>query len=445
MPALTLDIKTPNTLEKMALKTAKALDAVAAREVKINALMAKGMKTGKVSAELAKKTSQQIAKYKKQIIEQSAREIAQGKQKSGDDKKQISFLGKLSQHYLIVKDAVMGAYRAAKALTLGAIEDANALSKTTKALKFQVDLWTSGTKKGAQFAEIEKYANKTGIAVTELSAQWLKFRQASTPIRIVDNKASADMLRVYTDIRALSGSAEVASDITGQWMEKFKEGPDIAARFLKQIQGAHKGWEKIGTGTFKMDPSDAQAADDQWNKFHEKVMKAIAPLTKMFNELSGKLAKALGRIVESKEFKNFIADLVTGIKYLVDVGLPALKKAITDFWDFWSGIGKKLAESDFTGKFFDLMYEASKAYDKLFPPEPKAAPTPEAKPKYEPPQSPAKKTTTGMNERSLERQLAGITIQNLNVTGGDAQENGRAVRQELQLLLQAGALSKGYA
>ncbi len=448
MPAFTLDIKAPNTLEKMANKTAKALEAVAVKEAKINALLAKGMKTGKVSGELAKKTSQQMLRIKKQIIEQSAKEIATGRQQDNAGKKQLSFTEKLSKNYLMVRDAVMIAFRAAKAMTVDAIDKGNEFAKLAKSMQFEVDLFASGTETGKQFKEIEKFAHGNITLAKEMTDQWVKFRKASTGLNVVTNEQAAGLLRVWADIRAISQSSEQATKVTDEWISKFAEGPDVAARFLQQVKGAHKGWEKIGTGELFKNMKGPLALEDKMDAASQKMVSALAPLTKLMNDLKSQFADFLMKLASNKVFKNFIADLVEGTKWLINKGLPALTDAFTKFWNFFSDLGDKLAKSDFAGKLFDYAYAAQKWLEKQMEPEKVKAPPPSmtAPPPTPPaPRAPAEQKGA-MNAPKVERQLAGITIQNLNVNGGgDPQENARSVRQELQLLLQAGALSKGLA
>lgn len=436
MPALTLDIKTPNTLAKMAKKTAKALDEVTAREEKLNKLMAKGMKTGKVSADLAKKTSTALVRLKKQIVDQSAKELAMGNKREADGKKQLSFTEKLSKHYLLVRDAVMIAWRAAKAMTLDAMEEGNKLEKMSKAMQFQVDMYSSGTDAGKQFAEIQKFAHGNVKLAKEMTDQWMKFRKASTDTVVVSNEQAASMLRVWADIRAISQSSEEASKVTDEWLSKFAEGPHIAARFLAQVKAAHKGWDKIGTGELFKNMKGPLALEDKMDVANQKMVQALAPLTKLLNDLKSSFADFMIKLSNNKMFKNFIAEIVKDIRWLIKDGLPALAGAFEKFFKFWEELGKSIVESNWFGKMLDGFKFVSDLAEKIFT---KAA---RAIEKVSPP---AQKT--GMVAPKSDRQLAGITIQNLNVNGSadDAEQIGRSVRQELQLLMQAGALSKGYA
>lgn len=453
MPAFTLDIKVPKgDLAAMAKKTAKALDEVTKREAKLNMLLTKGVKAGKISADLAKKSATVMVRYKKQLLDQQAKELVHGKQKNDSDKKQMTFTEKLSKHYLMVRDAVSLAFGAIKKLASEAIDKGNEIEKMTKALSFQVDMFSANTDSGAQFKELKKFAEQTKVPLSELADQWLKLRKtsANSGINIVDNKTAANMVKVYADIRALSQSSEVAADVTAQWMEKFSEGPDIAARFLMQLKAAHKEWKDIGTGKMAMEITGPMATDDKWKAFDTKLADAIKPLRDLYNGLSGKIADVLSKFVSSKAFKSFIGDMVEGIRWLIDKGLPKLQDAILKFWNFWADIGNKLAESDVMGKFFDGMKAAGdaidKVYDKVFGGEQKQSPPPAMKPPPMKQSAPADEKKTGMLNQSG-AQLAGITIENLNVNGSgqSAEQIARSVRQEMQLLLQAGALSKGYA
>ncbi len=450
MPALTLDIKVPNTLEQMAKKTAKALDAVTAREAKLNALLAKGMKTGKISGEFSKKVSQQLIRQKKQILEQNAKEIAFGHKKDAEGKKALSFTDKLAKNYLMVRDAVTVAFRAAKAMTLDALEKGSELEKLTQSMKFEVDLFASGTNEGGQFAELQKFAKQTKVPIKELTDEWMKFRRASTPINVVSNKQAGDLLKVWADIRAISQSSEVASRVTDEWMSKFAEGPDVAARWLAQVKAAHKEWATIGSGDFAKNIKGPLAAEDKMDAAKNKMLSAIKPLTDLMNQLKGSFADFMSKLAGNKTFKNFIKEIADDIRWLIsDKGLPAMATAIADFFTkFGQETDKFMASTesklDKVGNFFrdafkffspaDLINTIQKGPPSDTPPAPRAPP-------------PADPSKHGALSTRGDKQLAGITIQNLNVTGGSdsADQIARSVRQEMQLLLQAGALSKGYA
>lgn len=450
MPALTLDIKTPNTLEKMAVKTAKALDQLSMREAKLNALMAKGMKTGKVSGELAKKTSAALVRMKKQIVEQSAKEIAMGGKREADGKKQLSFTDKLSKNYLMVRDAVMIAWRAAKAMTLDAMEKGNEIAKMTKAMQFEVDMFASGTDTGKQFQEIEKFAKGNVKLTKEMTDQWIKFRKASTNTNVVSNEQAASMLKVWADIRAISQSSEEASKVTDEWLSKFAEAPYLAARFLSQVKAAHKGWEKIGTGELFKNMKGPLALEDKMEAASNKMTAALAPLTKLLNDLKSGFADFMSKLAGNKMFKNFISEVAKDIRWFITEGLPAFGGAITKFFKILGEESEKFVKDSgaamdkvggFLKKVFDYVNPAQIIRDIQGGGTQGTAP-----PQLRPPQ-PTDPSKHGSYTPRSERQLAGITIQNLNVTGvaDDADQIGRSVRQELQLLLQAGALSKGYA
>lgn len=450
MPALTLDIKTPNTLEKMALKTAKALDQVAAREAKINALMAKGFKTGKVSAELQKKTSTALMRMRKNIIDTAAREIAQGSKRDADQKKQLSFTDKLSKHYLMVRDAVMVAWRAGKAMTIDMMEKGNELEKTTAAMKFEVDMFSSGTDAGAQFKEIQKFAGKSVKLQKEMTDQWIKFRNAGNEVNVVTNEQAAGMLRVWADIRAISQSSEEASKVTDEWISKFKESPYAAARFLTQVKATHKEFSKIGSGDPFKHMKGPLALEDKMEAANNKMVAALAPLTKLMNDLKSSFADFMSKLAGNKTFRNFVKEIADDIRWLIsDKGLPAMGRAIADFFTKFGQetdkfIGSTGSALDKIGDFFKDAFKYINPVDiiKTMQQGPNGGPPP---PLRAP--APAEPKKTGMLAPKVEKQLAGITIQNLNVTGAgdDTEQIARSVRQELQLLLQAGALSKGYA
>lgn len=450
MPALTLDIKTPNTLEKMALKTAKALDQLSAREAKINVLLAKGMKTGKVSAELAKKTSAQLIRAKKQILEQGAKELAMGGKRDADSKKQLSFTDKLSKNYLMVRDAIMVAWRAGKAMTLDMMEKGNELEKLSASMRFEVDMFTSGTDAGAQFAEIKKFAGNSVKLQKEMTDQWIKFRKAGTEVNVVTNQQASSMLRLWADVRAISQSSEEASKVTDEWINKFKESPYAAARFLSQVKATHKEFAKLGTGELFKNMKGPLALEDKMEAANNKMVASLAPLTKLMNDLKSSFADFMIKLSGNKMFKNFIKDIADSIKWLIsDEGLPKFAKAIGKMFSDIGDETKKFVESsgalmDKAGGFLEKLWNFVNPAEIIR--QIQEGPPGKQPPQLRPPQ-PTDPNKHGSYTPKSERQLAGITIQNLNVTGvaDDADQIGRSVRQELQLLLQAGALSKGYA
>jgi hypothetical protein len=413
---------------------------VSAREAKLNVLMAKGAKVGKISGELAKKTSQILIRQKKQILEQGAKEIAFGKNRDADGKKQLAFTDKLAKHYLMVRDAVTIAFRAAKAMTIDAMEAGNELTKMTAAMKFEIDLFSAGTKEGAQFKEIEKFTSSLGKGANytkELTEQFLKFRRAGEGGLIpVSNKEAAHLLLLYADIRAISQSTEQADKITGEWINKFKEAPYLAARFEQEIKKAHKGWEDIGTGKFAKTTKGPLDIEDKVDKAKNKMAQALAPLTKLLNDLKSSFADFMVKLASNKMFKNFIAGVADSIRWMIEKGLPALGAAIGKFADQWKAAGAEIEKSGM--KWFDKIGDNLKK-DLLNGPQ--GEPPPARAPK------PADKDKGASLDTKKTTQLAGITIQNLNVNGDgqDADQIARSVRQEMQLLLQAGGLSRGIA
>jgi hypothetical protein len=428
MTAWTLDIRVPNTLEVMANKTARALKKVSKSEETINKFLAKGLTR------------------KKQDLSLSTKAVATQTKRAAGDKKHLSFTEKLSKNYLAVRDAVTVAFRAAKAMTIDAIEKSSELDKTIQAMKFEIDLFSSGTASGSQFKELQKFANQTKVPVKELTDEWLKFRKASTPLHVVSNAQAGDLLKVWADIRAISQSSEVASKVTDEWITKFAEGPDVAARFLQQVKGAHKEWKNIGTGEFAKSIGGPLAAEDKMDAAKNKMLQALKPLSDLMNELKAKFADFLSKVANSKGFHNFIAGVADSIRWMVDKGLPELGNALTKFAATWKSVGEDIKKSGM--EWFDKIADGlKKTFDAVNPMQILK----DIQQRIEAPAAPAPQALPGkhgfLQQQRAEKQLAGITIQNLNVngSGANADQIARSVRQEMQLLLQAGALSKGYA
>ncbi len=231
-----------------------------------------------------------------------------------------------------------------------------------------------------------------------------------------------------------------------EYLDKIKEGPAVAAKFREQLSELTK-YGKIGSGDVaKALKNSLASADDRLENalgdFEKKIFgKFEGVVAKMKTMFAGWLTK----LSTSKTFDNFLTGMKDAAMWLID-NLPKLGTVIEGFVKTWNTEGAKATNwlQDKAGKLLDLINPAQIWRDAVNgPPQQQQAPPVSAPPpRKAEPSAPGK---TGSLSQKTERQLAGITIQNLNVTGGDAQENGRAVRQELQLLLQAGALSKGYA
>lgn len=461
MPALSLDIKVPNNIEKMALKSARALEQLSKREAQVNAAIDKGTKSGKLSNAIASKARQNMARYKKSFIEQEAKLLVFGKKGNASEKQRLSLTKAIAKNYLMVKDAAILAFKAAKAMTVDAINGSNEFTKDKKAMSFEVSLWSSGTELGSQFAELEKFAKKTDVPIKEITEQFLKLRQASSAINLVSNEQAANLVKVYTDIRAISQSTERASKFMDEYTSKMAEGPDIAARFLAQAKAAHKEWADIGSGRATMDIAGPLATEDKWAALEKKISEAMKPLADIWNKVSGKLADTLTKFAESKEFKEFINWIAKKIEWLVGPdGIPKLVSEIGKFATKWADIGKDMAKSTSSwfsdiGDFFDKGVKYFNLLDAYEEAQKRIHGGAQSQPQTVPQAAPKKdvggdKSTGGskaMNAGSRDLQLAGITIQNLNVTGtgADAEKIARSVRQELQMLMQSGALSRGLA
>lgn len=448
MPALTLDIKTPNELEKMARKTARALEKVSKREAEVNKQLERMVKNGKLSYAVAKKAREQMTKNKKGLIDQQAKLLVFDKKKLNNGKKEISLAKNLTQKYLMVRDAVMLAWRAAKAMTMDLFKRGKDAANAQASALYEINQW-SGFKGVEQMKEIDKWARSSGIKIEEARQAWLKFRQASTQQRIISNQDAMDMLKFWGDIRAISKSTAQADKQMDAWIEKIHEGPDAAARFQKQLAELTK-YGKIGTGEVakKLGGSMMGADDVLSNALGDFEKKIFGRFGGVITKMKLMFAGWLSKLTNSKTFNNFLKGLADSAMQLLK-NLPKLGDAISDFVTKWNEEGAKATNwlADKAGKVIDFLNPAKLYEDwkKIYKEEnPSASPPPVSAPpkRIETPYP----KTGALSPKTPERQLAGITIQNLNVTGGGtAQENARAVRQEIQLLLQAGALSKGYA
>jgi hypothetical protein len=432
MPALTLDIKTPNTLEKMALRTAKALDQMSKRETVVNKQLDKLVKTGKLSDAVAKKARETMSKNKKGLIDQQAKLMVMDKKSLDNGKKEITMTRRLADSYLMVKDAVMVAWRAAKSMTIDMFNKGKAAANAQADALYEINQW-SGFKGVDQLKEIDKWARESGIKIEEARQAWLKFRQASTQQRVIGNQDAMDMMKFWGDIRAISKSTAQADKQMDAWIEKINEGPAAASRFQKQLAELTK-FGKIGSGDVAKALKNSMAgADDQLENalgdFEKKIFgKFEGVVAKMKTMFSGWLTK----LTNSKMFDNFLTGMRDTAQWLID-NLPKLGDTIADFVKKWNEEGGKATDwiGDKAGRLLDLINPMKIIEDlQKGPPKPTAPPA-----------------KSGALSPKSDRQLAGITIQNLNVEGGgsDAEQIARSVRQELQMLLQAGALSKGYA
>lgn len=490
MAALELDIKLTNDLETMALKTAKALDDVAEREKKVNAMLDKGVQLGTLSDEVAKRARDHMAKHKKQILDQAAKDLVLGKKKNEDIKQQSSFADKLAKHYLMVRDAIMVAWRAAKAMTIDLISGGRKTAKELASVKYELNQW-SGSKGAEQFAEIDKFAKATNISVAEASRQWLKFRQASTSTRVIGNQEAMDLLKVWADIKAISQSTEQADKQMDEYIQKIGEGPAVAAAFLKQLQETtDKG--VVGTGEIAKSMKDiGQGADDAFEN-------SVTRLEKLFNDKFGgvvdkikvMLAGMLDKLTNSKAFNNFLDQVRKDAEWLIRK-FPDLIKFVGDFWSIvnevnedigkkgiawiekissvFSSIASAVTTSSeavrkmlgieikdpnslqplndkpvFKNKIVEQQKTEPSAFQKTADEPNRLEPvTPTQTTPVQPVQHQEKQKTPSAIDK---KKTASIIIQNLNVTGGGNPEQvARSVRQELQLLLQAGALSRGLA
>lgn len=447
MPALTLDIKTPNELERMALKTAKALDQMSKREAEVNKQLDKLVRTGKLSDAVAKKARETMGKTKKQLIDQQGKMLVLDKKALDNGKKEITMTKRLADSYLMVRDAVMVAWRAAKSMTVDLFNKGKAAANATADALYEINQW-SGFKGIDQMKEIDRWARESGIKIEEARQAWLKFRQASTQQRIISNQDAMDMLKFWGDIRAISKSTAQADKQMDAWIEKIHEGPAAASRFQKQLAELTK-YGKIGSGEVAkaMKGSMAGADDTLSNALGDFEKKIFGRFEGVVAKMKTMFAGWLTKLTNSKTFDNFLKGLADSAKWLMD-NLPKLGDTIASFVTKWNEEGAKATNwlSDKAGKLLDYFNPASLWKDLMNGPPGQNAPPPSSP--SPPPRKIEPQNGTGKSgalSPKMDRMLAGITIQNLNVTGKDGDEVGRSVRQELQLLLQAGALSKGYA
>lgn len=480
MAALQLDIKVSNPLEQSAIKTAVALEHVATVEKKVNALAEKELATYELTAsaqkrmsDMAKRTSLPTAKA---MGDMARKDYSNKTHANTEAKKGIGIAQKLANNYLLVRDAVMVAWRAAKAMTLDLISGGRKTAKELAAIKYELNQW-SGSKGAEQFIEIEKFAKSANISVAEASKQWLKFRQASTNTRVVSNQEALDLVKVWADIRAISQSTEQADKQMDEYIQKIGEGPAVAASFLKQLQETTK-YGVVGTGEIAKNlRNTGQGADDAFEN-------SVTRLEKLFNDKFGgvvdkiknTLASAIDKLASSKTFHSVLDKMRDAAMWLIEKGIPLLIDGIGKFVEAWNKAGDEIQK---TGTdWFSKISDSAEKLLKFFNPaelvrdfqsgpngkrsedktqgrreSEKATPAEQRRPEPITPTqtSPAQPATPIIVQPPPSggppgKKTASITIQNLNVNGGgDADQIARSVKQELHNLLQAGALSRGLA
>lgn len=511
MTTLTLDIKPNDALEKSALKTASALDKVAASEKQVDAVSKKiGASYAKVAA-----ASSTIAKARTKAIATASKAYAVSKKDTDEDKKKYDWKKKaLDLAKSTVTVLIAGA---TAAFGLGAA--LTAIGKNTfEARKQAGALLNAFTANRGDKAMrlIDGMAEKLGMSLAEARAKFVEFREAG-----LNNKMSAQLIKLRADMMAVGLSAEEADKritlvtgaadglgnvVAGQNMARLArafqvtgDGAKAAAHAQISLEGAYNKvsnvatealadfWKKVGpdigraahelanfaTAFLKSDEGKAgikEVADAVRTLFKElaadkgnvkaifetirdsavAATKAITALSKAIKFLSSEPnanEKALTgdamreQFAKVKDFFGFGKSAADGVIQGIASKRSAVQQAAKDMAD---GTSKPFAEKLGIKSPSRVFAEYGRNTVEGFEQGEQRALGSRAMPLQEaaamkPPELRAPSTTQNVT------QAPSVVIQNLNVTGGNADEVGRSVRREIQLLLQAGQLSRGIA
>lgn len=451
---------------------AKQVSALEAKEMKLDTLL---HKYG-ADAKLVKEVHKQISAQKTQLIKKQATELVEGKKKTTEDKKQLSWVKSIAREYLFVRDAAKLAFGTIKKLTVDLMGlGKEALDAQTASL-YEFNQWAGDNQGAKQMAEVDRVAHKLGMTLEEARGQFLKFRKASDePLFVIDNKTSMRLLNLRADIAAVSKSTKVADEE----MDKLLALVGQPAAFVKleaQLRKTPEAFKKFGEmGSGAIAEALAPKSVDAGKKKIEDAVKGISlkfweKIGPIIGDAANKLGDFLDKFSHSKEFAVILKDITDAFKWLAEKGIPAVIDWIKKFAEAWVGMKdftsqdiknfarEKVGElSDMSKKFLEsiddtfgsgLLRDLKKGIKDMVMPAPAPGlPAPLTIPPM--PQSPTPAGTTGKQgalQKNESTRLASIVIENINVQGGgSAQENARAVRQELQLLLRAGALSRGIA
>lgn len=532
MAALTLDIKTTNELEKSALATADALDKVAAKETKVNAMIDKINASYRQAAVSAKTYAEAAAKAQpkndksgaklaneekgKKKVAAAEKDNAKATKKAADEEKKKKERQKESLATLKSIPLVLaGAAAAAVGLGVAIAASAKAAYDAKREATALIGAWT-GQRAPQALALIDGLAGKLGMSFAEARQKFVEFREAGA-----NNKVAAQMLKLRADLIAVGLSADAAD---GEIAKVKAAGRDVygQARAISEIQRAYGGigsgakaaayattslagaqaklsntfaekgaklWEKIGPAigtaanrmvdfvTKLVDSEEGQAAlEGVASAFVAvgeavtsenlmtalNVVKAVGSAIGSVFEFTGKaLAFAASETVNAVSFiidkvgeaVDFLVDAFPDGAAIVDGLIDGITSRATAAVDSVVGLAKGIASG-----FADAL--GIKSPSKLFAeygkntvqgfergqerelggaamPIQEAAAEPVATPQRSKADSDAGSSSGGGKS---------IVIQQLIVQGGgDADSIARSIRQELQLLLQAGDMSRGLA
>lgn len=537
--ALSIEILPRNDFEQTVLKTAEALEKVALHEKKVAAVAEKlGVNLREAAgamAEVEKNTSDAA----KEADALKKKEQAQAMARINNERKDQKERKKTAVDIAVVGAAITAAVAAAVALGAALANAAYKASATRAESAAMIGAFTD--RRGPQALKlIDGLAEQLGMSVDEARAKFVEFRQAG-----IDNKMSAQLLKMRADLMAVGLSATEADKEIGRVVSA--EGASGKAAMLKEIGEAYGG---IGDGA-RAAAASTTTIGGAMNRLDNAVTKELA---KLWDDISPEIGKAANALTDfivgllkseqgqavlkgvADAFKKVAAAVEPTIKFLVDnrdaigVGMAvaftafavaagaivvpliaaqaafigfiagaaaigagvalaavAVKKGVDELIAHWdeikalgeqayewganivdglvAGISNKIGAAvasakelavSIAGPFADAL--GIKSPSKLFAEygkntvegfeqgEQKAmgATMPLQDAAAKPVEQPSALAGGGTTSQAGGGGGGSIVIQNLTVGGGgNAETIARAIRQELQLLLSAGALSRG--
>lgn len=360
MAALTLNIKTTNELEKSALATANALDHVADKETKVNALVTKigtsyRQATAAVNGYAAavdkatpKKTGKDGVAFddkasKKMVTAQSA--VAKAEKKAADQEKKKKEQQKESLATIkALPLALAGAAAAAGALGLAIAVGAKAAYDSKREATALLGAWT-GQRAPQALKLIDGLAGQLGMSFEEARRKFVEYREAGA-----NNKVAAQLLKTRADLIAVGLSADQADK---EIAKVGAAGRDIygQARALSEIQRAYGG---VGSGAkaaaFAATSLSAAQAKLS-NVYADKMSKVWERIGPAIGGAANRLADFLVKMADSDEAQAVIDGFVNGVTMLSDAlnsdtlttGLNVVKALGAAVGDVFEFTGKVIA------------------------------------------------------------------------------------------------------
>jgi post-segregation antitoxin (ccd killing protein) len=496
--ALQLDIKANDAFERSALAAAAALEKVAAREKQVDAYAQKLAGSYQKAAGYAAKVGGPDGKAAG--AKPANKDLDAQKKKTKEGKKFSDYAKKAYEGGKTL--ALTLAASAASALALGAALGAAAKNsyETRRNSSALVDAFTGG--QGPKvLAQLDNLATKLGMTIDETRSKFVEFRQAG-----FQSQQAAALIKMRADLQAVGLSAEAADKEIGYVLSKADGHSNAAAmRQLQEISRAYRGIgsgavaagksnETIGGAMAKLSNTATTALAKLWEKIGPDIGKA-----------ANRLADFVTKLIDSEAGKKALDGIAAGFKNITEaINEKTLTKAVSLLKEIGAGlsfmvkpidqtVGKSASQLDAAVSALDRndVVLAERAKEMGIDISKGIAAGIEAK-KSEAAraatgaadatagafaetlgiQSPSKvfmdygrQTVAGyeIGQREAigempiqaaaarapaQRPAAGgggsITIEQLIVQGGgNAHEIGTAIRQQLQLLLQAGALSRG--